>query len=256
MKKILFLTLTSILTLSFITGCSSSPDKKQAEPTSKTLTTDCPAYPELVIYKGLNYFMTADDSSLITKEMVGEKIGSSSDFLDFKETVDKALLSKELANSISQNAIFYKMNGYSDKFRILIEINGVYNICENSQINKNDMLEYKNLVEKATVNNNSLTKEFKEIKKEDAVKLVEIFSKTTKAALSDAEYEKIAQAEVDGKSYQVKLLFKDGSSTKIFVIPELNLVSIGQEYHTSNSLKEDIAFTFDGLPQEVDNIVQ
>lgn len=259
MKKILLMTLIGTLIVCFIAGCTLNPDKKQANSPTKnsaeTSKADSEIYPELVIYNGGSYLVTSYDSKLITQEMIGEKIGLSSAFIDFKGKVDESLLNKELANSIDEKAVFYKMKIYNDKFRILAEVNGSYYICENIQISKDVILEYKGFIEKATINNNSMTKEYKKIEKDNVLKLIDVFEKTIKAELSDKEYENIAQAQGEGKSYLLKILFEDGTSTKFIIIPELNLVSIGQEYYTSDSLTKDIAFIFYGLPQEKEEIV-
>lgn len=259
MKKMLLMTLIGVMTLSFMVNYVIKEDKKQVDISTKynieTSIADNAIYPEMVIYNGTSYLMTSNDSKLITQKMVGEKIGSTSAFIDFKGKVDESLLTKEFANSISEKATFYKMNGYNYKVRILAEVNGIYYICENIKISTDSILEYKEIIKKATINNNSTTKEYKKLGKFDTLKLIDVFTKTIKAEISNKEYETIAQVQADGRSYYLNVFFEDGTSTKFIVIPELNLVTIGQEYYTFDSLENDIGFVFDGLPQENIEIV-
>lgn len=51
------------------------------------------------------------------------------------------------------------------------------------------------------------------------------------ADLSNKEYEAIAEAQSQGKSYQLKFNLKDGTYMGMYIIPELKVVSMGDAYY-------------------------
>ncbi len=72
------------------------------------------------------------------------------------------------------------------------------------------------------------------------------------ADLSNKEYEAIAEAQSQGKSYQLKFNLKDGTYMGMYIIPELKVVSMGDAYyHLPDTFFEQSGDLFSGLKQEV-----
>ncbi len=201
--------------------------------------------PKLVIYNGVSYQLTNNDSAIITEEMLGEKIGETSGYIDFTTNFDEKLLSQELANSISDDAVFYKMKDYSEDFRIVVEAGGVYYICENTSIGSLQIAEYADKVLDGEIFNGSGITRYEQITKDDAQKLLDIFAQTIMAELEPENYEAIGQIHKAGKAYMLNINLEDGTFVSFYTLPELNLVSIGQTYYTSETLNDDIAFVFE-----------
>ncbi len=263
MKKTSIIILIGIFSILSLSGCNSQdtsyPDttspssvSQQSQSHAESLPSQDATLPKIAIYNSTSYLLTDNDGAMITQDMLSEKIGESSDFIDFSGTVDESVLTKELANSISENAVFFKMLEYDDNFRIVAEDSGTYYILESTAMASSDVMGYIDLVSGGAVYDIAKTTEFAQITKEDTSALIDIFSNTAEAELTNEDYENIAQVQSDGNAYLLSVNFHDGTFTDMVVIPELNLVSIGQIYYTSETLGDDIGFVFDDLPQNTE----
>ncbi len=256
---------TTVATTTIETTETTEATQENVEAPQGGPSSDAPT-PKIAIYGGGSYLNTSNSPDLVTAEMVGEKIGDTAGYIDFLSgNFDDSLFTTDLANSISPEAVFYKMNGYSEDFRILVEDNGVYYILEKNAdvLTENasaseflKIADYKESVSGAVINSISGVTEYKTLSSEEAVALIDVFAKTTSATLTNEDYEEIAASQSAGKAYQLSVEFSDGTATSFVVIPELNLVSIAQTYFTLDSLNEELAFAFEGLPQGNDGIVQ
>ncbi len=282
MKRKLLITFMAIMLLATMTACATGENSSTAsENTSSVETSQSSAiveteedtkedsfktpsaprisadasFPQYVIYESRAYHLTHNDISQILNETVGELIGENSGYIDFMGGPDESLMSQELANSISEQATYYNMHNYNDDFRIIVEFDGNYYVCESNIITPENILSYTSNLENATVLSLHETVEYKDVSSDELAQLVEIFSELQEAELTNTDYEAIAQAQVDGKAYWLKGFYNDTTHTSFLVIPELSLVSIGNQYYTSETLQQDIAFVFDGLPQEPENIL-
>ncbi len=275
MKKILVMTIVVLMSLSLFIGCAPTQNEA-AESTEHVVTSEenpvepgeleqitgeaaisgqDAFLPKIVVYNGTSYFMTDNDSSKITQEMLGDKIGESSVYLDFSQQIDEETLTLEFANSFASDAVFYNLKDYSDKLRIVAYADDTYYICESTTVEASEILHLKELVTGGTVSSGSGLIELSQVNKDDAAKLVDIFANTQKAVLDDNLYEDLSQAHVDGKTYMLNLNLQDGTFISFYLVPEKNLVNIGQTYYTSDTLNSDIESVFGELPQTPDGIV-
>ncbi len=272
MKKLLALMLIGIMTLTTFVGCatneaqpqpeseaqsqSSAPqdEEQELEPSGSGTASQDAMLPMIAIYGGKNYLMTENILTDV-QGVLGKKLGDSSGFIDFSSNFDENLLSTDLANSFSEDAVFYSMEGYDEAFRIIIESGDTYYVCESTQAAASDIVNYFDRVYGGLISSHMGLSDYAELTAEETLKLLDIFSKATKAELTNDDYQNIATAQTEGKSYRLKVIFDDDTFTTIYVIPELNLVSIGQEYYTSQTLADDIADYFAELPQTPDEVV-
>ncbi len=266
-KKIIFIAVVAMLSLTMLFGCmpneQTEPEVLPSEPseTSQPETTpeqQPPAsqdafLPKIAIYNGNNYLLTNDSD--IDETIIGEKLGDSSGFIDFNQNFDQALLTTDFANSFSETAEFYSVLGYDDGFRIAIFADGVYYILESINISADNIKDHADIISGATIKNISGTTELSTVSKDDVIKMLDAFSKTTKAELSNEEYENIAGVQSEGKAFQLCINFSDNTATTFVVMPSLNLVSIGQTYYTSQTLNEDIAEYFNSLESNPNDIM-
>ncbi len=210
-------------------------------------------FPQFVIYNSTSYIMS--DNMHFLEEMIGEEIGATTGYIDFAGQFDEALLTQELANSISPDAVFYTMKNYSEDLRIAMSVLGTYYILDSTSIDAADIAAYSPYVTGGTVYSATGINELGTISKEDATKLLDIFSKTAPATLEDADYEQFGKLQSEGKAYTVNINLEDGTHVSFFTMPEVNLVSISQEYHTSESFNDDVGFVFADMPQEAEGVV-
>lgn len=78
--------------------------------------------------------------------------------------------------------------------------------------------------------------------------IIEGLYSATNADLTNKEYEAIAGAQSQGKSYQLKFNLKDGTYMAMYIIPELKVVSIGDAYyHLPDTFFEQSGDIFSGF---------
>ncbi len=275
MKRIAAIAVAGVLTVSMLVGCTqngtsstpslSTPDVSVSTPPGTAVTPDVTPstpdvapptspsqdapLPKIAIFGSANYLLTDNDSTKVTADMLGEKLGESAGFIDFTGNLDESLFTTDFANSISEDAVFYAMNGHDSSFRIVIEADGAYYILESTETTIADFAQYAEGVTGATILDLMGITEYKQLTADEASNLVDVFATTTPAQLENSDYENIAKAQSEGKAYNLRLNFADGTFTELVVVPELNVVSIGQTYHTSETLGADIDFAFGDLPQ-------
>ncbi|MBV6716426.1 hypothetical protein [Paenibacillus chitinolyticus] len=71
------------------------------------------------------------------------------------------------------------------------------------------------------------------------------------ADLTNRDFEGIAEAQSQGKSYQLKFNLKDGTSMAMYIIPELKIVSMGDAYYQlPDRFLDQSGDTFKNLKQD------
>lgn len=81
--------------------------------------------------------------------------------------------------------------------------------------------------------------------------MLEIISTSTAAELASSDYEQIASAQSEGKSYQLHVTLSDNTYYSMYLLPELGLISIGDDYYRlPDSFSQNYSELFSSLPTQ------
>lgn len=204
---------------------------------------------------GLRYeFKNNGESVELLTTDLGEKLGVLSTEIIFGE--DEVVYS-DFSTTFALNGEVYALNNYDQDFRVAVQLDGQYYIAESvggitsEQMNVTQYLETAELsskVVKAEIFDHMELEVLKTLSKEEALRIIEEISDATVINYSsNDEFQQIAEAQSNGQSYLVKYIFEDGSETKMYVIPSLNYVSIGDYGCIDATLNQNIGDLFSGL---------
>ncbi|MEC0240803.1 hypothetical protein P4H66_13180 [Paenibacillus dokdonensis] len=168
---------------------------------------------------------------------------------------------KNYATTFAVGGKLYEIPTSPSHFRIAVKYEQNYYLAEivakvnNSEITAKDYLDMSNLKEDVQdihilnhVGNDVLKKVTDHASVESVVKRL---YDSQLADLSNTAYEAIAEAQSQGKSYQLKFNLKDGTSMFMYIIPELKVVSMGDDYYQlPDSFLKQSGDIFTGLKQE------
>lgn len=166
---------------------------------------------------------------------------------------------EDFAATFGVGGTVYQIDAYDPEFRVAVEINGDFYLCENVGIVNGDPIDVKTYFETAdfaeTVNgievcdhagNTVLT----EISGQDTKKMINILTQVTPADLTDEQYQQIGQAQRNGESFQLMFQLKDHTVYKMYVIPSLSIAMVGDNrYFLTDEFDKMFGELFSNLKQ-------
>lgn len=166
----------------------------------------------------------------------------------------------DLATTFALGGTVYEIPGYDPAFRLAVTLDGQTYLAELAGRVDNEPLgaEYfftvsgmEAAVRKAHILPHMGEEPLRSLGRRDARGIVEILSGSAAATLTNEDYENIARTQLEGGSWQLELALADGTNVRLYVIPELNLVSIGDDYYTlPEEFAEQYGGIFEGLEQQ------
>ncbi|MFS0838784.1 hypothetical protein [Paenibacillus sp. 1P03SA] len=148
---------------------------------------------------------------------------------------------KDYAATFAAGGTLYEVPGYPSHFRIAVQYQQHYYLAEvvakvnDSAFTAKEYLDMSNLkaqVQDIHILNHAGNDVLKKITEPASVEsLIDGLYNAQTAELAGKDYEGIAEAQSQGKSYQLKFNLKDGTGTFMYIIPELNIVSMGDSYY-------------------------
>jgi hypothetical protein len=220
---------------------------------------------KILNYNGFRYAFAGDGAQF---KFTGVKLEKSLGSLDFdinqeigKNDGDKDV-EKDYASTFAVGGKLYEIPTYPSQFRIAVQYEENYYLAEivaktdDSTMTAKEYLDMSNLKDHSKdihvlnhVGNDVLKKMTDHASVESIID--GLYSAKT-ADLSNKEYEAIAEAQSQGKSYQLKFNLKDGTYMAMYIIPELRVVSMGDAYyHLPDTFFDQSGELFSGLKQEV-----
>lgn len=204
--------------------------------------------------------MYAFVNQLEDEEINKLKLGKKLDELKFdlnKEGDDYK--ERELLTNFLVGESLYEVEGYNPKFRLAVKSDGNIFLAEKvNNMNEKD-LDLKDFFGVAELSKNTQTisiydhmgiEELKKLDKAEAEKLIANIEKSKQENPTYEEFEKIARAQSEGKSFKLVYNFKDGTTFEMYLIPELETVSVGDnQYKLDEVAKKEIKDVFEGLKQ-------
>lgn len=168
---------------------------------------------------------------------------------------------KDFAASFAIGGTVYKIPSYDAEFRIAVKKAGNYYIGENvdtldgTEVNAAEYLAKAKLAEIADaikIYDHFGRNELAIIEKKQTKQIVASLEKCTLANLTNDEYETIARAQNEGKSFLLSFTLKDGTSFRMYIIPSLKIAMIGDnKYKLPDNFTSDYVKIFDGLNQKL-----
>jgi len=250
----------AIYTSPLKTSLTNSPQISQQTPVSAPT-----GVRKILNYNGFRYAFVSDGAQFKFTGMKPEKSLGTIDF-DINQEIGKnnggEVVEKDFSSTFAVGGKLYEIPTYPSQFRIAVKVEEHYYLAEivaktnDSTMAAKEYLDMSNLKEHAKdihvlnhVGNDVLKKMTDHASVESIID--GLYSAKT-ADLSNKEYEAIAEAQSQGKSYQLKFNLKDGTYMGMYIIPELKVVSMGDAYyHLPDTFFKQSGDLFSGLKQEV-----
>jgi hypothetical protein len=220
---------------------------------------------KILNYNGFRYAFVSDGAQFKFTGMKPEKSLGTLDY-DMNQEIGKddgdKHLEKNYSSTFAVGGKLYEIPTYPSQFRIAVKYEEQYYLAEivakvnDAKMTAKEYLDMSNLkkqVKDIHVLNHVGNEELKKMTDHVAVEsIIDGLYTATTANLSNKEYEAIAGAQSQGKSYQLQFNLKDGTYMAMYIIPELKVVSMGDAYYQlSDTFFDQSGELFSGLKQEV-----
>lgn len=198
-------------------------------------------------YDGGQYVFTENGSTFaLTEDHLGEALGR----LEYDILADReANAARDYAATFAVGGTVYRMKGYDPLFRVAVEFEGNWYICERTGRTDGSPLDPAALFEAAGFDRNVTEiilfdhfgrEELGRLSGKEAGKLVALLAQISPASLEREDYEAIAKAQNGGESFLVEFRLADTTRYKLYVIPSLSIAMVGngryaltEEFHSA-----------------------
>ena len=219
---------------------------------------DIPGGPRKFLnYNGCQYVFIENASPFaLTQAHLGEPLGQ----LEYDILADReANSARDYAATFAVGGTIYRMTGYDPDFRIAVEFEGNYYICEKTGHTDGSALDPAALFQAADFKKNVTEiilydhfgrEELGRLSGKDAKRLVELLAQASPASLTGEDYEAIGKAQKSGESFLLAFQLADTTRCKLYVIPSLSLTMIGNgRYTVPDEFHPAFDSVFDALGQ-------
>lgn len=192
-------------------------------------------------YNGWRYtFLENGSTFLLEPEQLGEELGALDSTANF-----------------AAGGTLVRVNGYDPLFRVAVEWEGDYYLGERvgaADGSEMDAAEYISAarfaqnVEKIEICDHFGREVLDTLNRKKARQLLALLTEAQPAKLTNEEYERIARAQNEGKSFRLRLLLNDTTQTGMYVIPSMSIVMIGDNrYVLPEEAAQEVIRIFEGL---------
>lgn len=192
-------------------------------------------------YNGWRYvFLENGSTYLLEPEQLGEQLGSLDSTANF-----------------AAGGTLIRVNGYDPLFRVAVEWEGDYYLGERvgaADGSEMDAAEYisaagfEQNVEKIEICDHFGREALDTLTGKRAKQLLALLTEAQPANLTNQEYERIARAQSEGRSYRLRLLLNDTTQTGMYAIPSMSIVMIGDNrYVLPEETAQELEAMFEGL---------
>lgn len=190
-------------------------------------------------YNGCQYVFLENGSSFeLTEAHLGEALGCLEyDILADRETNG----ARNYAATFGVGGTLYRLTGYDPGFRLAVEFEGHYYICEKAGGTDGSALDaaalfeaanFRKTVTKITLFDHFGREELGQLSGKEAKDLIGLLSQVSPASLTNEDYEAIGKAQKAGESFLVVFQLADTTRYKLYVIPSLSIAMIGNSRYT------------------------
>ena len=226
--------------------------KKPAQIMQIAPSSDAPGMRKFLVYDGNRYAFLENGATYSFEDgELSDKLGTlETDYManpDENKNID-------FATTFALGGTAYSMNSYDSEFRIAVEYDGNYYICENVDTLDNSPVDLKAYFEQADFYNKVSainiydhfeTVEVNAIPDTDIKAMLEELTNSTETKPSNDEYQQIGEAQNSGKSFIIAFQLTDSTEYKMFYIPSMNIASIGDnKYRTTPEFNDKFGNLF------------
>ncbi len=164
----------------------------------------------------------------------------------------------EPLETLPDRTVLYAHPDYHPEFRLIVQSDGQMQLAELSgslgeeKISVSYWLEHSQVEQNAvsfSVLNHNGTEVLKEAQLSLLPDLLKSLSQAVPAQLDSPQYEEIAAEQSAGRSYRLCFTFADGTSSFLYCLPELELISLANGYYRlPESFVSDYSSLFSDLP--------
>lgn len=210
---------------------------------------------KFINYNGNRYvFLENGAAYSLTSEQLGKSLGILEyDIQSDPQTNGK----KEFSATYALGGTIYEMKAYNPYFRIAVEFESKYYICQNAANTDGTVMEipeffkaagFPDAIKGISVSDHFGKETLSEIPNKETADFIEELSQVKPAELDGDQYQQIAKAQNEGKSYQLFFNLKDGTKYSLYLIPELNIAMIGDNrYMFSDEFSDKFGHLFEDL---------
>lgn len=229
--------IASLCTLGVLTGCSSTP-----APTPTTPQTQSTSTPQQTSPMGPRPMITVNENRYV--------------FLNNGEAFN--LISDQLGTELGKqnDGTLFELKGYDTSFRMAFKYNDAFYICENVGKADDTPIDIAEYLKSANLQQHVMYADIFDhmggsilnlLEKEDATKLLGAFTNAKVAQLETSDYEAIAKAQSEGKSYRVEFTLEDQTTFTSYVIPSMNYITIGDYTCVLEDFNAQVGSYFENL---------
>lgn len=208
-------------------------------------------------YDGLRYVFLENGA---TYDLEADQLSQSVGTLEHDIGQDPERYSTmEFASTFAVGGTIYEMKGYDPAFRLAVETDGYYYICQSVNTVDNAGLELdtyfktaalEERVKRIQICDHAGRESLAEISGHEVQEMLSIISCSTQAELTDEQYQQISKAQRTGGSFLLKCRMNDGTTYQMYVIPALSMVMAGDStYILPDAFSEKYGSIFDDLEQ-------
>lgn len=187
-------------------------------------------------YGGCRYRFIENGSSFALGEgALAEPLGT----LEYDVASDPgAYGSVDFASTFAQGGTIYRMSAYDPAFRVAVELNGNYYICESTgPVDGSDWsvadyfaaADFQNIVTEISIYDHFGQEELARLHGKDVEQMLGVLTEVTPADLSDDDYSKIGRAQISGESFLVVFQLADTTRYQLYVIPSMSIAMINND---------------------------
>lgn len=211
---------------------------------------------KMINYGGMRYaFLENGAIYNLSAEQLGEVLG----ILEYDiQANPQENAQKEFSATYALGGTVYKMADYNAEFRVAVEWEGNYYICQRTGFTDNTAMDvskyfekadFPNAIEKILICDHAGKANLGEISEKEA--FVNMLTQVSPVKLSGEQYQEIAEAQNSGKSFMITFELKDSTRYGLYVIPSLNIAMVGDNRYTlPQEFADEFGSMFDGLNQQ------
>ena len=166
---------------------------------------------------------------------------------------------EDLAASFAVGGSLHRLNGYEPAFRVAVRHGEEITLCQRTAnldgtpLDVAACFEAAGLGERAgsvSIYDHMGLSEAALLTDGQGEALRQALLRCTPAELSDEDYQAIARAQSEGRSWQAAFALQDGTQLRLYVIPELGVAMLGDDrYRLPEDFSDSCGSLFEGLEQ-------
>lgn len=215
---------------------------------------------KMFIYNGYRYEFVDNGAEFA---FPGGELDKALGILEFNmldENKREEYAGKEFAATFALGGTLYEIKGWESGFRVAVQLGEQYYLAQivakfdEQPITADQYITLSNLKELAEsvhILSHMGSENLEEITDNLQIEaLINELCRSDYENLSNEQYEEVGRAQSEGKSFQLEFVLKDRSHIRMYLIPELKLVTMGDNiYRLHESFGDDFNHLFESLQQ-------